>query len=274
VFLCGVLAALAACGPDEVPPRGAVDPPVADHRGRVVGICRLVGTPTPARLRAWPGMGIEAGQDDESVRTGEGRALAGCVVTLEAVGRPHTPPPPESSLTMTAVAGRFVPHVAVARAPVQVVLESRLAANLDVHGYDARTRETVFNVGLGPGATIRDAASLFLSRPGVLRVTDGPRGHFTAWVHAVATPYVDLTTTEARDGIPAGGYRLDGVPAGRHALRCWHEPMDRRDGHGGGGYVLGPPIEIVRTVEVVAGREVRVDFDVRAGAGDGPHDAR
>ncbi|HVG94132.1 MAG TPA: hypothetical protein VND21_06775 [Planctomycetota bacterium] len=264
-LVCGVVVALVACGDPEAPPPRGTPAAIAGDRGRIVGICRLVGTPTPVKLREWPGMGIEAGQDDESVRTGEGRALGGCVVTVD-VGRPsrtaQAAPPPDATFTLTAVSGRFAPHVAIAHAPVQLVLESRLERDLVVHGYDARTRETAFNLALSPGAALRDVGQLYLQRPGVYWVTDDLRGHFTAWIHVVSTPHVDLTTAEAREGIPAGGYRLEGVPPGRRVLRCWHEPMDRRDQPLSSGYVLGPPIEIVRTVEVAAGREVRVDFDV------------
>jgi hypothetical protein len=265
-LICLTAVALVACGdPETPPPRGAPDP-IAGDGGRIVGICRLVGTPTPVKLRAWPGMGIEAGQDDESVRTGEGRALGGCVVTLETRNPSPAPAPRNATLTLTLLPGRFAPHVAIARAPVQLVLESRLEADVNVHGYDARTRGTVFNLSLGPGATMHDVSQLYLQRPGVYYVTEDMRGSFTAWIHVVASPHVDLTTAEARVGIPAGGYRLDGVPSGRHTLRCWHEPMDRRERRAVDGtvtgYVLGPPIEIVRTVEVAAGREVRLDFDV------------
>ncbi len=260
--------------PSAVPAVAAVTPSgpyrvvAVERGGAIAGTCRLEGRPTPAPLHAWPGMGVEEGQRDESVAVGAGQELGGCVVSIESIASgkdwPETQRSPDRGFLLTIASGRYEPHIALIRGGTQISVTNRLAGNINVHGFLGR--ETAFNFSADPGRTYLNIADLYLERPGVYHVTDDIRGAFTAWIHVLANPYADWTTAEPRPNRAAGAYRLDDVPAGDYDLQCWHEPMDRRDlvrdGTPTRGSTLGPPIEIRRRVHVKRGETTTADFTV------------
>lgn len=272
-------ASISGCGNDAPAPAPVVAPaiprgpyrvvPVA-NAGSIVGACRLLGHPEPAKLRAWPGMGADGPRDDGSVAVGEQRALGGCVVTLAALTEgkdwPLAMRDEDRSITLTIIDGRYEPRCSVVRQSTQLEIVSRIAADLNIHGFLLSAKpETVFNFSVEPGSKKSSIADAFLTRSGVVRVSEDARAHFTAWIHVVANPYFAMTRAEAAAGGDAGAYRLDEVPAGDYDLVCWHEPMDRREylqGERFAGYQLGPAIELRRRVHVSAGTTTTIDFDV------------
>lgn len=275
LVLLGVLTIPTSCGGPEnqsfgpLPPENG--PYVVDgvkHRGSVRGMCRLVGEAHPARLAAWPGMGTEAGQDDESVSSGPGQALGGCFVALAGIARGKDWPAPMRSedrrFMLTVKPGRYEPHVAWVRTGTQVDFRSEIPMAISVRMLHSH-RGTIANLSVSPGTTLTDVAMAFLSSPGFVQVTEDVRRAFNAWLLVSPHPYVEITSAESTAERGAGEYRLDDVPVGDYEVVCRHEPMDRREVRLPGRavhYEAGPFVEVRRRVRVDADATVTLDFDV------------
>ena len=263
----------------DKPPNASYRVAPVERGGTISGACRLAGRPEPVRLRSWPGMGVEGGQDDGSITTGEGQALEGCVVRLARVDQgkdwPVAMRSPEPATTIDIQPGHYEPRISLARPGSSLTLVSHLQAhtNTNVHVYaNVFSRETVLNLAVDAGLTLKPAAP-FMDRPGVYYVTEDMRRAFTAWIHVLANPYAELTSAQPSPGRPAGTFRLEDVPPGDYDLVCWHEPMDRQERLGSdgrfAGYALGAPIELHRRIHVTARETTVADFDVPAAVEDG-----
>ena len=236
------------------------------HGGTIAGRCRLVGDVHPARLKAWPGMGTEAGQDDESVAVGSGQALGGCFVSVAGIAHGRDWPvamrAESRALALAAVPGRYEPHLAWARVGTQVEVQSTLRMNISVQMLLGPS--VLANFVVAPGTTQSPAAA-FLEKPGWVHVTEDARRAFNAWILVSPHPYVEITSAQATSDREAGAYRLDAVPPGDYEVVCRHEPMDRREtqvGHGFVRYETGPVTEIRRRVHVGPGATATVDFEL------------
>lgn len=276
-----LLCLLGGCGeptPTSPPPAPAVPAapaaPGAPYRvvaidsartGRIEGRCSLERAAEPVEIR--PGMGVDGPVPSESVNPGADQALGNCVVSLASIAEgkdwPDGMRAQDRSSWIRILPGRYEPRVQWTRVDTQLGFESRIPMGINVHGYrETFSRDTLFNLSAQPGAKLSDTTDLFLRRPGLVFVTEDWRGGFQAYVHVSPHPYVDVTRAEATPERPAGGFRLDGVPAGSHEVVCWHEGLDpvltgdaRRP-----SYRPGPEIRLSRTVRVTAGGTARVDF--------------
>jgi hypothetical protein len=223
-----------------------------------------VGDAKATVLEPWPAMGCEDARDDGSLRASADGALGDCVVSIAVDGTPPGPPTPE--LVLRAEPCGYEPHVAIARPPVQIVVENGAAMDLQVHAYREPGRATtVFNATVPPGGRLADLGAAWIEEPGVLRVTEDRRGQYLAWVHVVRTPHVAVTDHRPRAGLAPGEYLLDGVPAGEHEVVCWHEAIGREETRREGRLfhnMVHPPVRVVKRVKVVAGETATVDFDV------------
>jgi hypothetical protein len=281
-LVLGVL--LAGCDDERPPGAPAATPPAASavprerasYRvvglpgvGVVAGSCRLRGEAKRTALRAWPGMGTEEGQDDESVAKGSGRALGGCFVSLAQIpaGKewPEAMRVDDRTLTLTAVAGRYEPHLAWVRVGTQVSVENKL--RMDIMVRVLQEPSTVFaNFIVSPGTRGTPSGAL-LNDPAFVHVTEDSRRAFNAWIQVSPHPYVEITQADSTPDRGAGEYRLEGVPAGDYDIVFRHEPMDRRERFIEGrfaGYETGPVIELRRKVQVRVGETATVDFEIDA----------
>ena len=259
--------------PSRLPPEGGpYRVAVAAQTGSVAGRCRLVGEANPARLRAWPAMGTEEGQDDESVAKGSEHALGGCIVSLAGIesGKdwPEVMRSDERSITLSVQPGRYEPHLGWVRVGTQLAVRSILpTSSTYVRVYDSRGT-TLANFSISDGETISPGAA-FLDHPGLVHVTEDARHAFNAWILVSSHPYVEITRADESAGRAAGAYRLDGLPVGDYEVVCRHEPMDRGVSLIEGrfaGYVTGPSIELRRRVRIRSGETVTADFELRAPA--------
>src|SRR5438034_614728 len=164
--LLAVVMLVAGCGPTDprqrelpLPPEGgpyAVE--AVAQGGAIAGRCRLVCEAHPARLKAWPGMGTEAGQDDESVALGSGQsgqALGGCFVSLAGIAHgkewPVAMRAESRALALAAVPGRYELHLAWARIGTQVEVRSSL--RMDTHVRMLLGPSVLANFDVAPGTT-------------------------------------------------------------------------------------------------------------------------
>lgn len=110
---------------------------------------------------------------------------------------------------------RFIPHVL----PVQVGTTVEFA-NSDplAHNVFSISSAKRFNLGLyGRGAVRR----VRFDRPGVVQVLCNVHQEMSAYIVVIPNPFFARTGRDGR-------FRIEGVPAGQHRLRCWHEELGER----------------------------------------------
>ena len=134
--------------------------------------------------------------------------MSNCVISVEDVDGPF--PTPGKPVVMGQKGLRFVPHVLVVLVGTTVGFPNGDPFSHNVFSISPAKR---FNFGLyASGITRR----LKFDNPGVVELLCQVHLEMSAYIVVVRTPYF------ARTG-PDGAYRIDGVPAGRHRVRFWHE---------------------------------------------------
>ncbi len=157
--------------------------------------------------------------------------LSNFVISVEDIEGPF--PALEQPAVMEQKELRFVPHVLAIQAGTTVEFPNNDPLSHNVFSISEAKR---FNLGLYTRGAIR---RLKFEKPGVVELLCNVHTEMSGYIVVVKNPYF------ARTG-PDGSYRITGVPAGRHRLRCWHERF--------------PPQE--RTVQVPEGGSVTVDFQI------------
>jgi plastocyanin len=140
-------------------------------------------------------------------------------------------PSPKEPAIMDQKGLRFAPHVLVIQVGATVEFPNSDPMSHNVFSISDAKR---FNLGLYTRGAIR---RLIFDKPGVVELLCNVHLEMFGYIVVVKNPYF------ARTDSP-GAYRIDGVPAGRHRLRCWHERFPAQE----------------RTVEVPETGSVTVDF--------------
>lgn len=196
----GVVAALTLTGP----PAGASAP----AGGTIIGVAKTKETlRKPLRVTIDPGV---CGQTvpDESVVVDSAGNLANVVITVTGVKAQQ---PAEASFANDKC--RFVPHVAFMRPNGAVKMTSRDNTLHTMHaaGSDGRA---FFNVSLPvPNMTL----SRPVDRAGVVTLSCSTHTWMRGYLHVTD----ELSALTGADG----RFKLDGVPAGSHTLKVWHESL-------------------------------------------------
>ncbi len=136
--------------------------------------------------------------------------LSTFVVYVEDVEGPF--PPPREPAVMDQKSLRFVPHVLPILAGTTVEFPNSDPLAHNVFSISDTKR---FNLGLYGRGTVR---RLRFERPGVVALLCNVHLEMSAYIVVLKNPYFARTAAD-------GTYRIDGVPAGRHRLRCWHEQL-------------------------------------------------
>ena len=190
----------------------------------------------PARLTALVGLlaseaaaaGTIEGHVRRSVPTAD---LSNFVIFVEDIEGPF--PAPEQPVVMEQKELRFVPHVLVILAGTTVEFPNNDPLAHNVFSISEAKR---FNLGLYSRGTIR---RLKFEKPGVVELLCNVHMEMSGFIVVVNNPYFAQTG-------PDGTFRIKGVPAGRHRLRCWHERFPAQE----------------RTVPVPESGSVTVDFSM------------
>jgi plastocyanin len=140
-------------------------------------------------------------------------------------------PAPKEPAIMDQKGLRFVPHVLVIQVGATVEFPNSDPMSHNVFSISDAKR---FNLGLYTRGAIR---RLIFDKPGVVELLCNVHLEMFGYIVVVKNPYFARTDS-------TGTYRIDGVPAGRHRLRCWHEHLPAQE----------------RTVEVPETGSVTVDF--------------
>jgi len=187
---------------------------------------------------------IRMGADPLCSRTNAGKRLTSEVVLRSADGGlanafvdlqgafPATPVP-AAPVTIDQRGCIFVPRVVGARVGQMLQVTNSDPTGHNVHSLS--TRGNQFNVSQ-PLTGMKSTFPL-KNDDVVMRIKCDIHSWMVSYVGVVAHPYFGVSGGD-------GAFRITGVPAGRHAIRVWHERYGR----------------LMKNVEVKAGGTVTVDF--------------
>ncbi len=153
------------------------------------------------------------------------------VISVEDIEGPS--PAPEPPVVMDQKELRFVPHVLAIQVGTTVEFPNSDPLSHNVFSISEAKR---FNLGLYRRGTVR---RLKFDKPGVAELLCNVHAEMSAYIVVVKNPYFARTGSD-------GTYRIAGLPAGRHRLRCWHERFPAQE----------------RVVEVPEAGSVTVDFSM------------
>ncbi len=134
--------------------------------------------------------------------------LSNFVLSVEDIE--GTFPVPEEPAIMDQKGLRFDPHVLVIQVGTRVEFPNSDPVSHNVFSISEAKR---FNLGLYTRGAMR---RLMFDRPGVVELLCNVHLEMYGYIVVLKNPYFARTDS-------SGAYRIDGVPAGRHRLRCWHE---------------------------------------------------
>jgi plastocyanin len=176
--------------------------------GAIVGVVTTKeAAPRPIRVTIDPAVCGQA-VPDESILVDASGHLANVVVTVPGV---KVAAPAEAVVSNDKC--RFVPRVTLLRPKGAVKATSKDATLHTMHAAGADGR-ALFNISIPiPNMTI----SRPLDRPGITTLTCS--------THTWMRGYVHVTEELSAVSAPDGAFRLEGVPAGTHELRVWHETL-------------------------------------------------
>jgi len=229
------------CREPAAPPPDAGTSPRPVPRDTPLGVLhgqvRVQGTVPPPLAVALPAsVGRACGDavDVSSVRVSPQGGLRDAVVWLDA---PPSPNPTPGNAVLDQRRCAYLPRVLAMRAG------DRLAVvNSDALLHNVRAGEgarTWFNIAM-PFEGLRSIKTL-PERPGTFAFACDVHPWMRAWVKTFDHPFFARTAED-------GGYRIEGVPAGRYRVRTWHERFPER----------------TEEVTLGEGREARQDWMWRA----------
>jgi plastocyanin len=155
-----------------------------------------------------------AGTIEGRVQTDDAKLdLAGFVVSVDDVEEPF--PTPDRVAVMDQKGLRFVPHVLAIQVGTTVEF-----ANSDplAHNVFSISSPKRFNLGLYERGTVR---RMKFDQPGVVQLLCNVHQEMSGFIVILKNPYFARTAAD-------GSFLIQGVPPGKHRLRCWHEAMGER----------------------------------------------
>lgn len=182
--------------------------PPRDRAGAIIGTVTTQEAERPA-LRATidPSVCGSSLPDESLVRDAAGH-LGNVVIVVPGI---KSPPPAETQISNDRC--RFVPHVALLR-PGGAVKMTSLDPVLHTMHAAANDGRAFFNVSLPIPKMV---TSRTLDRPGPVTLSCSTH----TWMRGYLYVTDELAAVSGADG----RFRLDGVPAGTHELRIWHESL-------------------------------------------------
>lgn len=171
----------------------------------------VMGTSISLLTAPWAWSGTIEGR----VSRGGSVDLSNFVVSVEDIDG-TLPPPKNTAAQMNQKELRFVPHVLAIQAGTAVDFPNNDPVSHNVFSISEAKR---FNLGLygrGMKRTIR------FDRPGVVDLLCNVHMEMSGYIVVLKNVYFAQTGSN-------GAYRIAGVPAGRHRVRCWHEQLPAQE---------------------------------------------
>ncbi len=157
-----------------------------------------------------------AAQDvpDESLLVGEGGGLANVFIYMRKAPKGFKADAPAEPLVLDQKGCRFFPHAAIAQVGQTVQIVSDDDAQHNVHTFPKR------NQGINVLVNPRDRKGIEI----VYKTAEAEPFRIKCDIHAWMSCYqvvVDHPFAAVTDA--DGNFRIDGIPAGKHEFRVWHE---------------------------------------------------
>ncbi len=143
-------------------------------------------------------------------RAGSSADLSNFVISVEDIEGPF--PAPERPAVMEQKDLQFVPHVLAIQVGTTVEFPNSDPLSHNVFSISEAKR---FNLGLYSRGMVR---RLKFERPGVVDLLCNVHLEMSGFIVVLKNPYFARTSSD-------GAFRIDGIPAGRHQLRYWHERL-------------------------------------------------
>jgi plastocyanin len=125
-------------------------------------------------------------------------------------------PAPQKAAVMDQKGLRFVPHVLVIQVGSMVAFPNSDPVSHNIFSISDAKR---FNLGLYGRGAMRQ---IKFDRAGVVGLLCNVHLEMAAYIVVVKNPYFAQTGAD-------GTFRINGVPAGKHSVRCWHERFPVRE---------------------------------------------
>lgn len=190
--------------------------------------------------------------DDALTVDPETRGMRNVAVYLENIERGRAP---QERFVNTVEKCRFHPRVMPAVKGKTLGFRHNDFILHNIHAFLMSNNATVFNIGL-PIHRWQQVVGQTIRRTGLFRLQCDIHTHMNGLIVALEHDYFSVTDVKGNfeiKEIPPGRYRLVALQAG-YRIERWEDEEE------GSRPVYEPPHQITREIEVMAGEEVRVDF--------------
>lgn len=156
-------------------------------------------------------------RDEPQIIVGPGNKVMGAIAYLKDVPKGRKWERPKKASELVNDNCRFVPHVQVIPAGMNVAIVNSDPVLHNTHGFLIKT--TVFNVAM-PKTGMRVERPLH--KPGIVRVECDSHGWMLAWIYVADNPYYMMTGKD-------GTFTIGDVPPGNHTLVVWQEQAGTKE---------------------------------------------
>ena len=151
---------------------------------------------------------------DESLVVGEGKGIANVFIYLRRAPKGYKAADVKEPVVLDQKGCVFLPHVALIRVGQPVLVKSSDAVQHNIHTFPARNDST--NLLIKPNED--KGASLKYTKPesDPLEVKCDIHAWMSSYHLVLDHPFMAVTDKD-------GNFRIEGLPAGSHEFRIWHE---------------------------------------------------
>ncbi len=174
---------------------------------------------------------------DESLVVGEGKGIANVFVYLRRAPKGYKAADVKEPVVLDQKGCVFLPHASLIRVGQPVLVKSSDAVQHNVHTFPARNDST--NLLIKPNEETGVSIKYAKSESDPLQVKCDIHAWMTSYHLVLDHPFMALTDKD-------GNFRIEGLPAGAHEFRVWHE--------------RGGVLEKEYKVEIKAGAEKTVEL--------------
>lgn len=151
---------------------------------------------------------------DESLLVGEGKGIANVFIYLRRAPKGYKAAEVKEPVVLDQKGCVFLPHAAVIRVGQTVLVKSSDAIQHNIHTFPGRNDSV--NMLINPNESKGVALKYTKAESDPLEVKCDIHGWMTSYHLVLDHPFMAVTDKD-------GNFRIDGLPAGSHEFRVWHE---------------------------------------------------